>query len=180
MGKILPLVPDATDCVEMNTNSPTRLVSIVSSSIRQWSWVHQGFYFDRSLHSVIGRSCMSNCCPQNFFFSYLNQWLRNPTVNPILSNSLASSISCDPLLVDCLNKFSDLSFCPPQSLSHYGFLTSNEFMKYVVLNENVMSKCTVVVEHVASKYPLTLIAFFFPILLLLQTIYHLVSISYLS
>ena len=30
MGKILPLVPDATDCVEMNTNSPTLRLSFAS------------------------------------------------------------------------------------------------------------------------------------------------------
>lgn len=50
----------------------------------------------------------------------------------------------------------------------------NEFMKYVVLNENVKSKCTAVVaDHVTSKYCLIQIAFFVPILLLLPTIYDL-------
>lgn len=47
-------------------------------------------------------------------------------------------------------------------------------MKYVVLNENVESKCTAVVaDHVTSKYCLIQIAFFVPILLLLPTIYDL-------
>ena len=52
-------------------------------------------------------------------------------------------------------------------------------MKYVVLNKNVKSKGTALVaKHVTSKFSLTHIAFFVPILLLLPTIYDLVSISY--
>ena len=52
-------------------------------------------------------------------------------------------------------------------------------MKYVVLNKNVKSKCTALVaKHVTSKFSLTHIAFFVPVLLLLPTICDLVSICY--
>ena len=47
-------------------------VSSVSSFIRQWSRVHQDFYFNNSLHSLVGRSCIFNCCLQSFL-SYLNR-----------------------------------------------------------------------------------------------------------
>ena len=78
---------------------------------------------------------------------------------PILSNLLAGITFCYPLLVDCLNKFSDLSLCTLSKFVPLWLVTSSglslvatqakRIHEYVVLNENAISKCTALVaEHV--------------------------------